>query len=261
MKHLRILIILITFSVVTAWSVDCFRTRNKLIRIEEHLYSRFENYDTDYEFFYSNGIIDSIVYGFVDKKFKDVARYHRDSNMIIVNTYYARNDTLIKSFEYEFDSVGRLSAYKSYGNNKVINEDRFFYNKESKLKNIISIRRGYWVEGESYLESEYIMNEKNNIDTIYEYYLCENIKRLNRVRVFKYDTKINPFKGLLYFSILERYFNSNNITACYFLDDSLKLKDSIINKYNYDNEGYLTRDFDDDIFESDSIVQLYHYDR
>ena len=55
--------------------------------------------------------------------------------------------------------------------------------------------------------------------------------------------------------------NSNNITACYFLDDSLKLKDSIINKYNYDNEGYLTRDFDDDIFESDSIVQLYHYDR
>ena len=261
LKHLRILIILTVFSVVTAWRVDYITTKNKLIRIEEHLYSHFETFDTDYEFFYGNGRIDSIVFGFADEYSKNIARYQDDSNKIIVNIHDGRNDTLIKSFEYEFDSIGRLAVYKGYGNNKIINEDSFFYDNENKLKNVKSVRRGLWVEGESYLESVYIVNDNYNIDTVYEYYLDGKNKKLNTVRVFKYDTKINPFKDLLYFSIHERFFNSNNITACYYLDDSLHVRDSIINKYNYNNEGYLTRYFDDDLFESDSLVQMYHYNR
>jgi len=234
----------------------------RIIKIEEHLYSKFSTYHTDYEFYYSQNRLDSIVSGFTDRKNKDVLKFQYSLHLIEAFNNPALYDTSIKAFQYDFDSISRLSRFIRYGNNKVINEDKYSYDNGNKLYKVESILRGFWVDGESNFISFYSLNDFDNIDTIYEYCLDDNVKELYSIKTFKHDDKPNPFKGLLYFGISERYFNANNITKEYILTlhDSLNIKDSIIYNYLYEN-GYLVKYLDDDIFESDSLVQIYYYSK
>ena len=63
------------------------------------------------------------------------------------------------------------------GNNKIINDDRYFYDKNSKLVKKTSIQGHYWVDSIVYYESEYSVNNYYNIDTVFRYRIIGNQKK------------------------------------------------------------------------------------
>lgn len=231
---------------------------------KEVLYYYSGNYPlsiTSNEIFYNGDKIDSTVYN-RNGNDSSIFRYRYQPGKCDVYIYQTRIDTLMKYFEYAFDSQGRLSKFIYFAENKIINEDNFYYNEDSKLERKFSSHGYYWLDSVNYSEHLYFVNS-NNIDSIYNYYFTrDSVKILTSVSIFKYDNKINPFKSLLFDHIGERYFNSNNITVIYWKNkEKNEIFDSLMYNYSYDNESYLLKDMTNHTpWETDSSIRVYHYE-
>jgi hypothetical protein len=238
----------------------------RLIKTEEHLYNGSTTYNTDFNFYYNRNKLDSIVSVLTDNEHKDLRRievytYKYDSNAVDVYVKSDFNPTPTRVYHYEYDSRGILSEFIINGKSKVLWEEKYFYNTQNKTIKTSSIERWDRDDIEVKKEKIYFMNNSQNIDSTYEYLIHDQKRDLSSIRIYKYDTKPNPYKNILYFSISEEYFNSNNVVSCQYLDEQHKERGFVKYNYTYDEKDKLIREFNIETFESDSIVHIYHYNK
>lgn len=254
-----LLLSLMSFSIKTDLAIA------RLTKIEEHLYNGSTIYNTNMNFYHSYNRLDSVTSVRTENRYKDwptkeVYKYKYFSNKVEVYEEGGYYPTPTKIYNYEFDSKGRLSKFLIYGQNKILINELYFYDKKNKSIRVTTTEKYETDTLESVKETVYFLNKSHNIDSTYEYYLNSNNKMgLCHIRIYKYDIFLNPYKTLLFGPISEYYFNSNNVVSCQYLDAYRKTPKSNINKYEYDLKGRIKRQFNDEIYESDSIVQVYHY--
>ena len=238
-------------------------TKSRLSKTEEYLYNGSSFYKTVERFYYSQNKLDSIVQILTSKEHEDwptkeVFTFKYNSNTVDVYIEGRYYPTATKIRHYGFNSNGDLSKILIYGNDKITCEETYSYDKQNKTIKVETNESREFDEYNQTKESIYYMSDSNNIDSTYEYVIRNQQRKLYSRRVFKYDTGPNPFKNLLYYSISESFFNSNNCVSSQFLDlnhDNRVSKES----YKYDNKSRLLKNFDDEIYESDSIVTTFKY--
>jgi len=258
-KYLNILLVSVLFISLGLIKQD-IPYKSRLKKVVHHTYSSSgRSYINEYHLFYSNNQIDSIYYY---SKFDSVKfEYVYKSGICEVFLNQKSRDTVIKYFQYEFDSLNRLTRFVYYANNKIINDDKYYYDKYSGLMKKSSIHGYFNLDSVNYSEEIYFVNN-SNIDSVYHYYfLNDTNKILGTIRKLKYDNKKNPLHRILYFHIYDEYFNTNNIVAEYRLNLYNNTRDTLIYDYKYDNEGYLIKDITNHFAEeTDSSITEYYYD-
>jgi len=238
-------------------------TKSKLSKTEQYLYNGSSFFKTVESFYYNQNKLDSIVQILTDKEHdhwptREAYSFRYNSNTVDVFAEGRYYPTPTKICHYDFNSSGNLSKFLIYRNNKIVRDQTYSFDKQNKTIKVETIERSELNDYENTKESIFYINDSNNIDSTYEYIIRNKQRELHSRRVFKYDTGPNPFKNLLYYSISESFFNSNNCISSQFLDSN---HDNRLSKesYKYDNKYRLLKNFDDDIYESDSIVTTFKY--
>jgi hypothetical protein len=237
--------------------------KSRLYKTEEYLYNRPSFYKTVESYYYSQNKLDSIVQILTNKEHddwptKEVFTFKYSSNTVDVYIKGRYYPTTTRIRQYGFNANGDLSKILIYGNDRIACEQTYSYEKQNKTIKIETIDSKEFEEYNKTKETIYYMSGSNNIDSTYEYFIRNKQRELYSRRVFKYDTGSNPFKNLIFYSISESFFNSNNCVSFQFLDSN---HDNKVHKesYKYDNKSRLLKNFDDDIYESDSIVTTFKY--
>ena len=234
----------------------------RLIKIEEHYYSMNFKSNSEYLFYYNMNKLDSITHDrYNDKRNMDIIIFKYNPNIIEGYEKFTHNGSLKMKYLYKLDSKGRLSEFISYDYFEIQRQDKYTYNKS---RNIIKIKTFEKREVDglvTFKEKICFVNNMNNIDSTYEYYIDNKKHNLNTIYIYKYDTKPNPLKNIFFYEISEEYFNSNNIVSCRYLNDNRTVRLTRKNNYAYNTDGRLIKYLDDDIFETDSIVHIYHYNK
>jgi hypothetical protein len=238
-------------------------TKSRLSKTEQYLYNGSSFYKTVESYYYSQNKLDSIVNILTDKEHddwpvKEAFTFIYNSNTVdvyIEGRYYPK---ATKIRHYAFNSDGNLSKILIFENDRITCDQTYSYDKQNKTIKVETIDSKRFEEYNETKESIYYMSDSNNIDSTYEYIIRNKQREVDSREVFKYDSGPNPFKNLIYHSISESFFNSNNCVSYQFLDSN---HDNKVHKesYKYDNKSRLLKNFDDDIYESDSIVTTFKY--
>jgi len=257
-KYLLTIIILSLMSF--SQEKDLISTR--LMKIDEHYYSMDLKSNSEYCFYYNMDKLDSITHDCDnDKRNMDIIIFKYSPNIIEGYEKFTHRGSLTKKYLYKLDSKGRLSEFINYDGFEIQRQDKYTYNNSRNLIKIKSVEKREQDGFITVKEKICFVNNMNNIDSTYEYYIENNKRSLNTIYIYKYDTKLNPFKNILFYEISEQFFNSNNIISCKYLKDNRTVRLTRKNNYAYNTDGRLIKDLDDDIFETDSIVKIFHYSK